>query len=561
MQRFIETYQDEHFDVIVIGGGITGASVAYEAATRGLTVVLMEKRDFSWATSAVTSKLIHGGLRYLANGEFSLVRESLRERRVLENIAPNFVYPIPTMIAHNATPLKNNKWIVKAGMLLYDMLSYDKNRTWDPSKRIPVHRTISRQAVLQSEPNVRETGLTGASVYYDCHSIFPERLTLAFIKSAVAYGARVANHVLVEGFVFDDGKDITGVKARDLLTGNLHEIKGSIIVNCGGPWADIVLGMAQAKADGCATLRRSEGIHIITGKKLISGKYVVGAMTRSGRHFFLIPWRRHTIIGTTDKPFEGNPDEYRVTRQSILELIDEVNASFGDGKLSYADVLHTFGGLRPLVENQTEETYKCSRKYEIYDNASDGLKGLITVEGGKYTTSRKLAENCLKIVEQKLGRKPGRSVTAGRHLAGCDIRDMNTFLDTVQRDNKDFDGPTLEYLGRNYGTEYAAVLDLARTNSNLAEVLNEDGEIMAQVVYAVTREMARTLPDIVLRRTGIATLGHPGEQMLRKVAAVAAPLLDWDSERVEKEIEQTNVLLRIPGDEKSSGHAARAEHL
>ncbi len=138
---------------------------------------------------------------------------------------------------------------------------------------------------------------------------------------------------------------------------------------------------------------------------------------------------------------------------------------------------------------------------------------------------------------------------------------MNTFLDTVQRDNKDFDGPTLEYLGRNYGTEYAAVLDLARTNSNLAEVLNEDGEIMAQVVYAVTHEMARTLPDIVLRRTGIATLGHPGEQMLRKVAAVAAPLLDWDSDRIEKEIEQTNVLLRIPGDEKSSGHAARAEHL
>mgnify|MGYP003588493793 CR=1 FL=1 len=561
MQRFIETYKDEHFDVIVIGGRITGASVAYEAATRGLTVALMEKRDFSWATSAVTSKLIHGGLRYLANGEFSLVRESLRERRVLENIAPNFVYPIPTMIAHNTTPLKNNKWFVKTGMLLYDMLSYDKNRTWDPSKRIPVHRTISRQAVLQSEPNVRETGLTGASVYYDCHSIFPERLTLAFIKSAVAYGARVANNVLVEGFVFDEGDNITGVKARDLLTGTLQEIKGSIIVNCGGPWADIVLGMARAKANGCATLRRSEGIHIITGKKLISGKYVVGAMTRSGRHFFLIPWRRHTIIGTTDKPFEGNPDEYRVTRQSILELIDEVNASFGDGKLSYADVLHTFGGLRPLVENQTEETYKCSRKYEIYDNACDGLKGLITVEGGKYTTSRKLAENCLKIVEKKLGRKPGRSVTAGRHLAGCEIRDMNAFLDTVRRDNKDFDGPTLEYLGRNYGTEYAAVLNLAREDNSLAEVLNEDGEIMAQVVYAVTHEMARTLPDIVLRRTGIATLGHPGERMLRKVAAVTAPLLDWDSERIEKEIEQTNILLRIPTDHESSGPVTRAKNL
>ena len=560
MDRFIETCRDERFDVIVIGGGITGASVAYEAATWGLKVALMEKRDFSWATSAVTSKLIHGGLRYLANGEFSLVRESLRERRVLENIAPNFVYPIPTMITHNAKPMKNNKWVVKAGMLLYDLLSYDKNHTWDPSKRIPVHRTISRRAVLQSEPNVRETGLTGASVYYDCHSIFPERLTLAFIKSAVAYGARVANHVRVEGFVFDAGDHVAGVKAKDLLTGMVQEIKGSVVVNCGGPWADIVLGLATAKANNCATLRRSEGIHIITSKKLISGKYVVGAMTRSGRHFFLIPWRRHTLIGTTDKPFVGNPDEYRVTKQSILELIAEVNESFGDGKLSYADVLHTFGGLRPLVENQTQETYKCSRKYEIHDNACDGLEGLVTVEGGKYTTSRKLAENCLKIVEKKLGRKLGRSVTAGRYLAGCDIRDMNVFLDSVRRDNKDFSEVTLEYLGRNYGTEYAAVLDLARGDSRLAEVLNEDGEIMAQVTYAVTREMARTLPDIVLRRTGIATLGNPGDQMLRKVAAVAASLLGWDSERVEKEIGQTNALLRIPGDEESSGPLPRAEN-
>ncbi|MHB8138088.1 MAG: glycerol-3-phosphate dehydrogenase/oxidase [Smithellaceae bacterium] len=553
MQRFIETYKNEHFDVIVIGGGITGASVAYEAATRGLKVALMEKRDFSWATSAVTSKLIHGGLRYLANGEIALVRESLRERRVLENIAPNFVYPIATMIAHNSTPLKNNKWVVKAGMLLYDVLSYDKNHTWDPSKRIPTHRTISRRAVLQSEPNVREAGLTGASIYYDCHSIFPERLTLAFIKSAAAYGARVANYAQVEGFVFDDRHTITGVKARDLLNGVMQEISGSIIINCGGPWADIVLGMAKAKVNGCTTLRRSEGIHIITGKKLISGKYVVGAMTQSGRHFFLIPWRRHTIIGTTDKPFVGNPDEYRVTKESIMDLIGEVNASFGDGTLSYADVLHTFGGLRPLVENQTEETYNCSRKYEIYDNAGDGLEGLITVEGGKYTTSRKLAENCLKLIEKKLGRKPGKSITAGHHLAGCEIRDMNAFLNALRRDNTDFNGPTLEYLGRNYGTEYAAVLALARAANSLAEVLNDDGEILAQVTYAVIHEMARTLPDIVMRRTGIGTLGHPGEEILRKTAATTAPLLGWDSERIEKEIEQTNILLRIPTDHESSG--------
>jgi glycerol-3-phosphate dehydrogenase len=160
MQRFIENHINEHFDVIVIGGGITGASVAYEAATRGLKVALLEKKDFSWATSAATSKMIHGGLRYLVNGEIRLVRESLRERRVLENIAPNFVYPAPMMMVHYKTPLNNNKWIVKIGMLMYDALSYDKNFTWDASKRIPLHRTISKQEVLQSEPHVRAKELT-----------------------------------------------------------------------------------------------------------------------------------------------------------------------------------------------------------------------------------------------------------------------------------------------------------------------------------------------------------------------------------------------------------------
>ena len=352
MQRFIENHKSEHFDVIVIGGGITGASVAYEAATRGLKVALLEKKDFSWATSAVTSKLIHGGLRYLANGEIGLVRESLRERRVLENIAPNFVYPMPVMMTHNNKPFKNNKWVAKVGMLMYDVLSYDKNFTWDASKQIPMHKTISRQEVLKSEPNMRAAGLTGASIFYDCTSIFPERLTLAFIKSAVAYGAKVSNYTQIDGFLFNDRHDVTGVQVIDLLSGAVHTLSGTITVNCGGPWADIVLGLAKSNGNGYM-LRRSEGIHIITDKSLLSGRYVVGSMTPAGRHFFLIPWRGHTLIGTTDKPFTGNPDEYHVTRQRIDELIAEVNASFGDGLLSYADVRHTYGGLRPLVEGKT----------------------------------------------------------------------------------------------------------------------------------------------------------------------------------------------------------------
>ena len=545
MKRFIENYTNEHFDVIVVGGGITGASVAYEAATRGLTVALLEKKDFSWATSASTSKLIHGGMRYLANGEIGLVRESLRERRVLENIAPNFVYPKPALMTHNSTQFRNNKWLVKIGMLMYDALSYDKNFTWDKSKKIPMHKTISRQEVLKREPNVRAAGLTGASIFYDCTSIFPERLTLAFIKSAVAYGAKVSNYARVDGFLINDHHEVTGVQVKDLLKGTTHMLSSTITINCGGPWADLMLGLAKSDTNSCV-LRRSEGIHIITGRKMISGKYVVGSMTPSGRHFFLVPWRGHTLIGTTDKPFTGNPDDYRVTRQSINELIAEVNASFGDGTLSFADVLHTFGGLRPLVEDQTEETYVSSRRYEIYDNAEEGLNGMITVEGGKYTTSRKLAENCLKTVAAKLGRALGKSTTDQHHLSGCAIPDLNSFMLAIKRDNNDFAVHTLDYLGKNYGTEHDAILKLARENPAMAEVVNADGEILAQVTYAIRNEMARTLTDIVMRRTGIGTLGNPGDEVLEKVAAIAAKELNWDAGKVKQEIEAVHNLLKLP---------------
>lgn len=548
MKRFIENYTGEKFDVAVIGGGISGASVAYEAATRGLKVALLEKNDFSWATSAVTSKMIHGGLRYLVNGEVGLVRESLRERRVLENIAPNFVYPWPMMMTHYKKPLKNNKWVVKVGMLVYDVLSYDKNFTWDPCKKIPVHRTISARQVLQDEPHVRAEGLTGASIFYDCTSLFPERLTLAFIKSAVAHGARAANYARVEGFLMDGAKHVLGVKVKDLFSGKMHNVPATVTINCGGPWADIVLGMAKPDGQVNATLRRSEGIHIITSKKLLTGNYTIGSMTPEGRHFFLIPWRNHVLIGTTDKPFNGNPDDYRVTKESIMELIADVNSSFGDGKLSYADVKHTYGGLRPLIEKETSETYSSSRKYEIYDNKDDGLDGLITVEGGKYTTSRKLAENCLAIVAKKMGRNLGRSVTDKQYLTGCDIKDLCLFIEEAKRPADGLSGATLEYLARNYGTVYRDVVGLAREKKSLSETLNEDGEIMAQVVYAVRDEMAQTLADIVMRRTGIGTLGNPGDDVLRKVAQVAADELHWDQQRMEKEVEAVVNLLKIPVD-------------
>ena len=539
MERFIEEHSDECFDILVIGGGITGASVAYEAATRGLKVALLEMDDFAGGTSSASSKLIHGGLRYLANGEIGMVRESLRERRVLSNIAPNFVYPMPVLMPHTDKSFKNNKWALKLGMLIYDALSFDKAVTWDSSKRIPMHRTLSSREVLRREPQVRAHGLTGASVFYDCLSLCPERLTLAFVKSAVRYGAKVANHAQVVGFHMDGEHRISGVRVRDVLCGAEYSIRGTITINCAGPWADIVLGLASANGEGGRTLSRSEGVHVITSKNLIAGQHIVGCVDARGSHFFLIPWRGHTLIGTTDKRFNGEPDAYRVSTASVMELIEAVTSAFGDGTLCYEDVEYAYGGLRPLVEVRTKETYSASRRYEICDNARQGLDGLITVEGGKFTTSRKLAEQCLRVVAAKLGRPLGKSTTDKQRLFGCTIPDLQAFLDAALQQHKDFQASTISYLSRTYGTEYEAVLQLAREDENLACTLDADGEILAQVIYAIRQEMARTLADIVFRRTGICTLGNPGDKVIEKIALLAATELGWNKNRVELEIANT----------------------
>ena len=536
MKRFMDDYKSEFFDILVIGGGITGAAVAYDAASRGLSVALVEKNDFGWATSAATSKVIHGGLRYLKTFEFGLVRESLNERRIMGNIAPNFVYPTPFMFV-------NPTFVMKLGLFVYDLLAFDKKFTWDKSKKIPNHYPLSREEVIERVPNVKREGLQGARVYYDSLNIFPERLTLTFLKSAIHYGARVSNYTKVEDFFTTEGNKVSGIVVRDLVNNRSHTIKGKLTINCSGPWADIVLKLAK-KGDSQDKIRRSEGIHLIV-KNLINNQ-AVGTMTKTG-HFFLIPWRGYSLIGTTDKEYPGTPDDYHVTRQSIQELLDTVNKDFGNNNpLQYQDVLFSYGGLRPLLDTKGEDVHTITRKYEIYDHSDEGLPGLITAEGGKYTTSRNLAQNVLKMVEKRMGRKLGKCITHKQRLIGCEIKDINKFIDSIKKENSDFKNMTVEYLGRNYGTEYDKILTLARQDKKLAEIVNDDGEILAQVVYAVREEMAQSLADIVLRRTGIGTLGNPGKEVLEKVAAIAAQELNWDASRISREFEEVERILQIP---------------
>ena len=532
LKRYIEEGGPDKFDLVIVGGGITGAAVAYIAAARGLSVALFEKKDYGGATSAATSKLIHGGLRYLANGEVKLVRESLRERRILGNIAPNFVYPLP-FIMPMYKRWRGNIWKMLIGMYLYDALSYDKKDTWDRTKRLENHRLINHRKTIRVEPNLKMEDLRNAFYFFDYQSIFPERLTLAFIKSAAEYGASVSNYTPVEEFIFGEGRKITGVKVRDLFTDKTREVHAGLIINCGGTWADKILGMATGSDQLAHRVKRSEGIHIITKK--IAGHHVVSIQKADGGHMMIMPWRDHSLIGTTDKEFLGDPDEYRVSMESIDEIINNVNNNFGR-KISREDIVHAYGGLRPLVDDQTKGSYETSRKYEVYDNAVDGIEGMITVEGGKYTTSRSLAREVLKLISSKLDRTLSDPVSDNLYLSGCEIRDMKQFMIRQHLNYKEFSRNTVEYVSRNYGTESQVVFRIARSNPRFAEAVSHDGEILAEVVYAIQYESAKTLRDIMLRRTGIGTLGNPGTTVIDKIASLAAGMMGWSEKRKEDEI-------------------------
>ena len=547
MKRFIEEHSDKHFDVIIIGGGISGASVAYEAASRGLSVALVEKSDFASETSSATSKMIHGGIRYLSTYEFGLVRESLRERRILTNIAPNFIHPTPfiySLYDNDKTP----KFLTKVGMLLYELFSFDKGRLRDKSKKMPLHKTLSTKKVKELIPRANTEGLNGAHLYYDCSSHSPERFTLAFIKSAVKYGACVSNYTQMTGFISEKGKKdkikIKGIKVKDLINDKELEIKGNLVINCAGPWADIVLGKTKSD-NGNKHLRRSEGIHIVT-KKLVED-YIFAGSTPQDKHFFVVPYRNHALIGTTDKEYIGDPDDYKVTKESIEELLAEVNSSFGNGQqIKYEDILYTYGGLRPLVEDQTEDVYNSSRKYEITDEKKNGINGLLTVEGGKFTTSRMLAEHVIDKAFKKLKIDPAKSFSEDTYLVGSEIDNFKDFICSKKEQYNEYRIEQIDYLVKSYGTEIDDVMKLSYEDPELYIPLNQDGENLGQVLYAIRNEMALTLSDIILRRTGIGLLGHPGDDIIQKIADLAAKELNWDDNRKRKEIETINELLSIP---------------
>jgi len=537
MQRAPAQLSSQTWDLLIIGGGITGACIAWDAALRGLKVALVEKVDFSHATSAAPSKLIHGGLRYLKNLEFGLVRESLHERRTMEVIAPHQVVPLPFLLPAYGWGSKTGLPMLGAAMMLYEGLSYDKGWLAEEAQKLPGFRALSRKQVLRIAPDLPSDKLTGGFVYYDCQMLSPERLTLDFLLSAAEAGATLCNYAEVKAFHTASGC-LQGVTIEDTLTGEQHELRARVTVNASGPWADLLLGLMDG--DPAKKLVRSKGIHIIT-RPLLQENYALTMATAGGRHLFLIPWRGQTLIGTTDKAYNGHPDHFQVTESDIAELLAEVNQLLPTVKLQREDVLHFYGGLRPLVEAETAvktESYQLSRKFEIFDHAHKGLEGFLTVIGGKYTTARLLAEQTVDQVYAKLGLPAVACQTQSTPIWGVGPLKQYTELEAVMRQqNPLLPAQQISHLCRQYGQRVNALLSWAKQTPGMLQPLWErEPDLTAQVIYGIRQEMACRLGDILFRRTGLGTLGPLPEACLARVTELMAQELGWSSKRQAEEL-------------------------
>ncbi|MGD0189227.1 MAG: glycerol-3-phosphate dehydrogenase/oxidase [Rhizomicrobium sp.] len=538
MRRDLERLSRETFDLFVIGGGITGACIARDAALRGLSVALVEKNDFAHATSAHNSKLIHGGLRYLRNLELSLVRESLKERRIWQRTAPHIVQPLAFLV-----PVYDGGWrgraTLAAGLTLYDLLSFDRGWLDDPAQRLPGHRWIDAGVALAREPRLEGPGLDGAFLYSDAQMYAPERLAFECVLDASLQGSATANHLEAQDLLLREGR-VEGATVRDGLSDAQFDIRAKLTIVAAGPWADIFLSRALGGGSH-HKLVRSKGIHLIVPAMTRGDALTVA--TKHG-HFFVLPWRGYSLVGTTDTAFAGSPDSVGVTEEDIDTFLSFVNSHLPAAELARADVRHFYAGLRPLVDDGSGDTYSASRRAELIDHSeSDKIEGLVSVTGGKWTTSRELAERTIDLHLAKTGVSARRCTTTHATLPGGSISRIDNFMRETRAAHRNIAG--IDHLARLYGTRVAEILALARSQPGLSTPIGTTGDIAAQIVHAAREEMACTLEDAVLRRTGIGQLGDPGPDALENAASLMAIELGWSVAQKRAEVAAVAPAFRI----------------
>ena len=549
MKRDIQKIESTEFDLVIIGGGITGACLAHDASLRGLRVALVEKNDFGMSTSAASSKLLHGGIRYLQKLQFGKVRESARERTYFQVIAPHITSSIPFLVPTIGGSIMKGRSALLAGMSLYRVICTGLNGlVSDPGKKVEFGKFFSKGKVLAHVPMLAAIdGINGAHTLFESHMHNSERMTLAFIKSAADNDAQTANHVEVLEFIGDDDQ-IRGIHCQDKLSGDKFEIRGRIVVNAAGPFLPGINSQIDSLKLFKETTGFSKGVHIVVRQlekryalALSSGKKTEGLVTRGGRHIFMIPWRGRTLIGTTNVPFRDDLDNVRVTRQDIVDFLQDINAIVPGISLVEDDVHYAFAGLYPLISDEIKsDTYQGTGEYQVVDHSEQGgPEGIVSVMGAKYTTARAIAEQAVDLIGRKLALPDPPCRTASVPLLEGRIDNLEKFVSDKQHIYREILSPQAVYdLIVSHGSEVDRVVDYCRGRSGYLEKLSEEREtLVGEVAYAVEHEMACTLDDVIFARTGLGTIGHPGVEVVNKVIDVIGPLLGWDEQRIEAEIE------------------------
>lgn len=516
------------YDIIIIGGGITGANVLWDATLRGYNCLLVEKNDYASGTSQATSKLIHGGLRYLKNFEFALVRESLSERRYLAKISPHAVRPMGFII-----PIRS--WLQRIqlflGMELYNALSFDRNKEIDPDVQLPRYRWNSLGETIYKVLGLSRKSLKGSFQYYDYANPNPEKHTTEFILSAKEKGAHAFNYLSVSTLKKQNSGGYT-VGLTDSISGKKVLVSTKMVVNSAGPWADVIESITGVTAE--KKLVRSKGIHAVV--RNICGNECVVLSKRDGSHLFVIPWRGKTIVGTTDTAYEEDPDVFKVKQSEIVDLLDEVNYSFGFAKLTLKDVDYYYGGLRPLVEDpgSTEGTYSASRKSEIFHYEKEGFPGFFSALGGKYTTSRAVAETLVNAIDLYYKGVESTCVTKFTPLLGGRYQSLKELTNELEYKFPKAAGSKIDTLARRYGSVAWKILALEGNDSY--RIPNGEIYYEEEVEYLVNHEEIFHLTDFYFRRSGVGTVGALDSSERIRLDKKIAKLLGWNADRTKEEI-------------------------
>jgi glycerol-3-phosphate dehydrogenase len=549
-QAALDAAASRELDVVVIGGGVVGAGAALDAVTRGLSVALFEGRDWASGTSSRSSKLIHGGLRYLEMLDFRLVREALQERSLLHQVlAPHLVRPVPFLY-----PLRFRGWerlYAGSGVLLYDTMALSSGT----SRGLPHHRHLTRRGALRACPSLRKDALVGAIQYYDAQ-VDDARHTVTVVRTAASYGALCANRARVVGFL-REGERVTGVQVRDQERGTTVEVRARQVVNATGVWTDDTQQMVGER--GQFHVRASKGIHLVVPRDRIQSS--TGLILRTETSvLFVIPWGRHWIIGTTDTDWDLGKAHPAASSSDIDYLLDHVNRVLVT-PLTREDVEGVYAGLRPLLRGESESTSKLSREHTVAHPAP----GLVVVAGGKYTTYRVMAKDAIDAVGHGLDGKVPECCTDRVPLAGA--AGYVALWNARQRLAVDhgLHVARVEHLLQRYGSLVHEVLALVDDDASLGEpVTGADDYLRAEVVHAAAAEGARHLDDVLTRRTRISIETFDrGVTSAPEVARLVAPVLGWSRSQVKREVE--HYLARVEAErlsqEQPDDHTADAARL